>query len=278
MLTFRDIDLGIQEGRLNLDLLYPDKSSRGQFERKWGEFFASDPTHPEIFRREEDGILVFRTESLIPLKSSTRPSVLLLLGNPASHSVHSGMFFSYEGKNREHRFWVALRETGFLKFHSDASLSHLPWQERSQNRKQEFYNLEYDSPFRIGLAVYFSLPSTASGPPWSGVSGIRRLFGKKALSAIAVEEQRRVGSIIRDFVASGGAVIAFQRDAYEGVRAPNAPTYSFGLARRGELHGRCRHKPDVYLLGVPPTRIMLSNQVRHILVQFRGQLLKGLSR
>ncbi len=113
MLTFRDIELGIQECRLNLDLLYPDKSSRGRFERKWGEFFTSDPTHPEVFRREEDGILVFRTESLIPLKSSGRPSVLLLLGNPASHSVHSGMFFSYEGKNREHRFWIALRETGF---------------------------------------------------------------------------------------------------------------------------------------------------------------------
>ena len=64
MITFRNIDLGIQECRLNLDLLYPDKSSRDQFERKWYEFFASDPTHPELFRREEDGILVFHTESV----------------------------------------------------------------------------------------------------------------------------------------------------------------------------------------------------------------------
>lgn len=263
---------------MNLNLLYPDESSRGQFERRWGEFYASDGTHPELFWREDEGTLVFLTESLIPLKSDGRPSLLLLLGNPASHSVHSGMFFSYEGNHREHRFWVALRETGYLQFPSDAFLSYRPWQERSLVRKREFYNLEYRSPFRVGLAVYFSLPSPASGSSWSGVIGLKRLLGQKALSAIADEEERRVGSIIRDFVASDGAVIAFQRDAYEGVRAPNAPTYFIDLARRGELYGSCKHKPDVCLMGVPPTRYLHSNQVRDILVRFRVQLLEGLSR
>lgn len=272
LLTFKDVEPGIQECRLNLSLLYPDRSDRDQFERKWVEFFTSDHTHAAIFKREGDDILIFYTESLIPTKLDDRPSILFLLGNPASHSVFSGMCFSYEGDNREHRFWIALRKTGFLEFHSDSFASQLSWDERNRLKKQEFYELKYRSPFRVGIAVYFSVPSTASTAPWTGVSGIQRLFGQRALCAIAVEEQRRIEGIIRNFIKVEGSVIAFQRDAYEGVRAPDAPAYSLDLALRGELYGSCKYNTKIRLIGAPPTRYLHSGKARNVLTQFKKKL------
>ena len=37
---------------------------------------------------------------LIPAKTDKRPPLLLVLGNPATHSVESGMFFSFEGNKK----------------------------------------------------------------------------------------------------------------------------------------------------------------------------------
>ena len=278
LLAFADVDVGIQEGRLDLSLLYPDTRSRARFEKMWPEFFASDSTHPNIFMREGDDILVFRTESLIPFKSDGRPSVLMLFGNPASHSVFSGMYFSFEGAHHEHRFWIALRETGFLEFRSDAPRFQLSWDERSRIRKKEFCNLEYQSPFRIGLAVYFSIPSAASRPLWSGVGGLQRLFGRKALRSIATAEQQRIESIIVNFICRGGGVITFHRDAYEGVRAPDARPYNIDLAKRGELYGKCKYKSKIDLLGAPPTRFLHSCTSREVLIQFKTHILESLER
>lgn len=276
LLTFADIQPGIQEGRLDLDLIFSDKSNRRRFERKWSEFYASDSRHSDIFLREGNDILVFLTESLIPLKSDGRPSVLMLLGNPATHSVFSGMCFSFEGANREHRFWVALRESGFLEFYSDSSHPWLTRDEQNRIRKKELFSLEYHSPFRIGIAVYFSIPSAASSSPWSGVGGLQRLFGRKALCAIAAEEQRRIESIIRVFIRSGGGVVAYQRDAYEGIRAPDAPSYQLDLAKRGELHGKYKFNSRIHLLGSPPTRILHTREARDVLVQFKTRIIEGL--
>lgn len=277
MLTFSDLGRGIQEGRLNLDLLYSEKSDRDRFERKWLEFSASDRSNSSIFRREDD-VLIFRTESLIPLKEDDRPPILMLLGNPASHSVISGFCFAFEGTNREHRFWIALRKAGLLEFDSDSLESQLPWEERNHIRKQELYNLEYHSPFRVGIAVYFSIPSAASGPPWSGVGGLRRLFGRKALCSIEGEEQCRIGNTVRDFMATGGGVMAFQRDAYEGIRADGAPTYSLVFAKEGKLYGKCKYASDVYLMGAPPTRYLHSGKSQDILAQLKDRLVDDLNR
>ena len=273
LLTFGQVRSGVGRVLLNLALLYQDERGRDRFEKKWPAFFVSDRAHPRIFRREANGDLSYRTESLVPSKPHHRLPVLLLLGNPASHSVLSGMCFAFEGAHREHRFWVALRKTGLLEFRSDASLTHLTWDRRNRVRKRELFDLEYDSPFCIGIGVYFSMPSAASSSPWAGVAGLRKLFGRKALSAIAEEERRRIERTTRGFMVDGGGVIAFQRDAYEGVRACDAPPYSLDAARKGELRGVCRHDSRIRLFGAPPTRLIPSRRVQGLLAQFRTSLL-----
>ena len=40
--------------------------------------------------------LVYRTEQLVPEKKDKRPPLLLVFGNPASHSVQAGMFFAFD--------------------------------------------------------------------------------------------------------------------------------------------------------------------------------------
>ena len=277
MLTFKEATLGILEFRLDLRALYSDRRSRSRFEEKWEGFAASDATHPQVFRREGSDTIVFFSESLIPNRLDDRPPVLLLLGNPASHSVASGMCFSFERDNREHRFWLGLRKAGILEFHSDSLSPPLPWHERNRIRKKEFFALQYSSPFRIGISVYFSMPSAASDPKWAGVAGLERLFGRKALCAIATEEDRRIADMLQRFMANGGGVITFQKSAYEGVRSLETPSYSIDLAKNGGLRGKCKHNSRVYLVGAPPTRFLHSEKYQRLLACHKDYLIAKLA-
>jgi len=158
-----------------------------------------------------------------------------------------------------------LGETGLLAFNFDASFASLTQLEKNRIRRQALLDMDYRSPFRIGITVYFSIPTPASGSTWSGVSGLLRLFGREALDAIAAAEQRRMDGLIRGFIGNRGAVITFQRDAYEGLRPQDAPAYSLALAKRGELVGTCRSNARIPLYGAPPTRLLHNRQAREAL-------------
>ena len=101
--------------KIDLKKLLPDKNERKRFGKKWNDFLESDPCNKKIFNREGD-YLICQSEQLIPTKLDNRPPLLLVLGNPASHSVKEGMFFSFEGDKKEHRFWKdILAKAGVLK-------------------------------------------------------------------------------------------------------------------------------------------------------------------
>ena len=228
---------------------------RTRFERKWTEYLGSDPSLTQVVRRAGNKIF-YSTESLIPAERDNRPPLLLFVGNPAPHSVAAGMCFAFEGSGREHRFWVALRRAGLLEFSSDSQTRAYALEERNKIRKQALFRLDYTSPFRIGIVVYFSLPSAASDPKWSGVAGLRRLFGTRALRLIAAQENERIGDLVRGVMDRPGGILAFQSDAYEGVRSESTPPYSLALARSGRLLGQARYGTHVLLAGAPPTRLL----------------------
>ena len=257
MLEFGEITDGIQPCELDISLLYSDPDDRARFERNWPEYLRSDPSLTQVVRRAGNKIF-YITESLIPAERDNRPPLLLLLGNPAPHSVAAGMCFAFEGSGREHRFWVALRRAGLLEFSSDSHTRAYTLEERNRIRKQELFRLDYTSPFRIGIAVYFSLPSAASDPKWSGVSGLHRLFGARALHLIAARENERISDLVRGVMDRPGGILAFQRAAYEGVRSESTPPYTRALARSGRLLGQARYGTHVLLAGAPPTRLLNS--------------------
>jgi hypothetical protein len=109
LLSFRDLEPGIRETRLHVSALYPTRLERNEFEARLNAFLAADPA-AGIITSYTHGELYYQTEDLIPAKTDARHPLLLLFGNPASHSVLSRMFFASEGNNRDHRIWKALRQ------------------------------------------------------------------------------------------------------------------------------------------------------------------------
>jgi hypothetical protein len=57
------------------------------------------------------------------------------------------------------------------------------------------------------------------------------------------------------FINSKGAVIAFQKNAWNSLRAENDSEYSIGAAREARLKGSLKGHNDFALYCVPPTRL-----------------------
>jgi hypothetical protein len=247
---------------INLSRLFLTERERNRFETNWPEFLASDPYNKEIYQLRRNK-LFYTTEQLIPVIKDNRPSLLLVLGNPASISIDGGMFFAFDAKGKEHRFWKdILKPAGIPEFQTDYTL---PVRQLNERRRDQLLHLDYNSPFRIGLCVYISMPSTASGP-WSGVAGIQKLIGVQALRRLEVEERKRILACAKKFMASGGTVVAFQKNAWNGLKSDKDPLYSLDSANKNKLKGAMRDMSQVPLYGVPPTR--LAGPAKKVLEKF----------
>jgi hypothetical protein len=261
LLAYRQTKPGHLECILDLSELYPSQSDRKDFKKKYTEFRNSDPCNRHIYRLNGNRLL-FDSEQLVPTKTDDRPPLLLVFGNPASHSVKAGMFFAFKD-GRESRFWNALlRRAGVLDFGSE---SPFPPEKLNRRRMKRMKELDYQSRFRIGLCVYISMPSSAGGP-WSGVAGIRRLLGKKAMKELERFERERVLEAAEKFLNNRGTVVTFQKNAWEGLRSERNLTYGIDLAREGKLIGTLRGMSNVPLYGVPPTRLL--GPCREVLKKF----------
>jgi hypothetical protein len=245
---------------LDAKLLYPDRDQRRRFEARLFEFLKVDTCADVI--SYQAGVVSYLTESVIPSKIDARPPVLLLFGNPSPESVERKCFFAGEKNRREHRFWRAMRESGVLSFDkgtfgTDAS------------RTRAMFDLAYASPLRVGLAVFYSMPSPASDPKWSGVAGLRRLFGARALREIAECEKQRVEKLIKAFISGqlGSRVVAFQKDAYLCIKSNSSPEKKVSLEERlYAVESRCSCA-DVKLFRLPPTRYMVTPLYTRLLQQ-----------
>ena len=116
------------------------------------------------------------------------------------------------------------------------------------------FNLKYDSPFRIGLCVFISMPSAAGGK-WGGVAGIQKLFGAKAFRKLELTEQGRVLECAKKFANPNGAVVTFQKNAWNALCSDGDPEYNIDLAKTGKLKGTLKGSQKIPLLCVPPTRL-----------------------
>ena len=195
---------------IDLKKLFPAPKERDRFDKNWNGFLESDQCNKEIFERKGD-LLKYQSEHLIPSKSNDSPPLLLVLGNPASHSVKAGMFFALEKNKKEHRFWKGILENAGVLILNQSN-NNASVEEVNESRKKQLLDLNYDSPFRIGLSVYISIPSGASGK-WSGIAGVKKLIGVKALRRLEVEETRRVNECAKKFLSGNGVVVTFQKNA-----------------------------------------------------------------
>jgi len=209
ILTCRQADAIKLECEIDLCRLFDTKQERERFEERWDAFLKSDPHNPCIFKKSGNR-LHYSSEQFIPKKQDARPPLLLVLGNPASHSVAAGMFFSFEGNGTEHRFWKdILKDSGILELSYN---KNLPVDELNEMRKEQLLDLAYNTPFRIGLCVFITFPS-APGDKWGGVAGVQKLIGVKAFRKLEQEESSRVLKLAEKFINPKGAAIAFQKNA-----------------------------------------------------------------
>jgi hypothetical protein len=269
LLRFVDeVSPGIARYKLDLDELYPDGKGRARSEARWPEFVASTADHGGLFAREADSI-VYRTESFLPREDDGRTPVLLVLGNPASHSVRAGMCFAFEkGHGTEHRFWQALAAAKWLSFSDALGTPEEDGEVRNARRRADLLAGRYESPFLVGIDLFFTFPSPASAPVWAGVSGLVKLFGRPAIRLIAAAERTRLAATISRYVTGQGVVVAFQRDAYEGLRDQLAPPYTLADARGGRLQSDSAAGCPVRLFGAPPTRMAHTQMFRRVLVEY----------
>ena len=247
---------------INLDELFETNEGRKKFDAKWKDFLASDPFNKKIYE-EKGNLLKYKSEQLIPLKKDKRPPLLLVLGNPATHSVENGMFFSFEGNKKEHRFWKSiLKPAGVLNlpFDSNQAVTKL-----NKQRREALFNLKYDSPFRIGLCVFITMPS-APGGKWSGIAGVHKLLGIRALRLLEQAEAERVLDCANKFVTPKGKVLIFQKNAWNALRSDDDPLYGIDMAKAGKLKGTLKNNPKLPLFCVPPTR--LSGPCSNVLNKF----------
>jgi len=239
------------ECSLNLSKLFPTIQERERFEAKWPAFLESDPHNHEVYQLKRDS-LIYRTEQLIPDKRDQRPPLLMVFGNPATHSISAGMFFAFKGDGKENRLWKnLLKPAGILDMAVDEGTPAM----RNELRRKGMMGLDYVSPFRIGVCVYISMPSAAGGI-WSGVAGVRKLIGSKALPRLESIERERIMHCARSFLEPGGSVVTFQKNAWEGLRSDGDPPYAIDVAKKGKLTGSLGGMPDIPLFGVPPTRLI----------------------
>ena len=204
--------------------------------------------------------LIYDSEQLVPTKTDSRPPLLFVLGNPATHSIEQGMFFTSEGKNRrEHRFWKKILPAAGIK---DLCFEDLPENQRNEKRRRALLELDYETKYRIGLCVFITFPSDASknhsdtSEDYSGIQGVKRLFGTKAFNELVKYERKRVFALIREFVTPDGAVFTFQSDAWKGLRSEKDSGYSISDAKEEKLEGTVEGIiPRIRLFGLPPTRL-----------------------
>jgi hypothetical protein len=255
LLDFKAKEEGIQEVFLNVKNLMADRFK--EFLSNFHDFSGSGNCDMSQVCRMEGDFLIYETESIHPKeKKNGRTPLLLLFGNPAPHSVKEKMFFSYERNWKEHRFWKVLAESGIFRLDEQIDDTN----ERNGLRKKKLFEVDYDSPFQIYLDVFYSMPSPATGK-WSGVVGLRRLFGTEAFEEITRSERQRVESLVTRNVAPNGLILAFQKDAYLQTKSENSPDYDIARkqAMEGNTQARCQFDNRIKLYCMAPTRLMYKN-------------------
>jgi len=249
---------------IRLDQLFETDMERKKFEEKWGEFKKAK-YNSDLYRKKGN-VLQYDSEQLIPSIKSRKLPLLLVFGNPAGQSVLNGMFFSFEGDGKEHRMWRSILEKSKLLELQKEKGSNL--KKMNASRRKRMLSLDYESKFRIGMSVFITMPSPADGK-WGGVAGVKRLLGARAFRRLEAAERDRVIEIAKGFIKRKGAVVAFQKNAWDALRRDSDQPYRISEARACKLKGTVRGTKTP-LFGVPPTR--LTNPCRDALAIQLGKI------
>jgi len=103
---------------------------------------------------------------------------------------------------------------------------------------------------------------------------VQKLIGTKAMRELEKEERKRVLECAKNFLSPDGVAVAFQKNAWNGLKSDGDISYSKENAQNGKLIGSLKGMSNIPLLGVPPTRLSgpCSRVLRQLLIEQRYEL------
>lgn len=170
------------------------------FSERFKVISSQDPSFLDICSLR-NGILRYESETLLPAYTDgSKPRVLLVLGNPAIHSVKNGMFFYSKINGDRHGFWGKLATAGLVK-----SVCEKTRKEEANIRRKMILRGTCSDKYLIGLTTFYSFPTPAADQlGFSGVAGVESLFAPVLKKLHCMESQR-----ILSYPFADGAIIVF---------------------------------------------------------------------
>lgn len=131
-------------------------------------------------------LLQYTSETLFPEKhNQNKKKVMIVLGNPATHSVAGGMFFYSRSDGNRHQFWGKLEEAGLMpKVRYNTRI------EEARVRKKFIINGETSHKYLLGLTTFYSFPTPVYGD-YQDVKGVETLF-RPVISKVQLMELDRL--------------------------------------------------------------------------------------
>ena len=163
--TISPISDGQYHVRIYLDEWLP-RTRILEFKKRYDDICREDSDFKNVSYLDGH-ILQYRSESLFPFPTletiaSPKKKVMIIFGNPASHSVANGMFFFSKKNDNRHQFWGKLENAGLIdnKTINCTSISKIEKRRTEAHERKELIEKgDFSSYYLIGLTTFYSFPT-----------------------------------------------------------------------------------------------------------------------
>lgn len=202
----------ISDGQYNVKIdlsKWMTEETLAEFTKKFNKICSEDKDLKQICSLDKS-ILKYKSESLFPKSDNPqKKKVMIIAGNPATHSVANGMFFysktvkvkgQEKTKQIKHHFWGKLKEAGLIT--NDTKCKDL--REAAKERKNLILTGEISDKYLLGLTTFYSFPTPVKPKKeekkkypkkyeYGNVQGVEKLF-EAALDKLQKMEYDRIMS------------------------------------------------------------------------------------
>ncbi|HLA27362.1 MAG TPA: hypothetical protein VJZ49_05655 [Syntrophales bacterium] len=206
--TISPISNGQYHVRIHLDKWMNIEQIR-DLQARYDVFHKEDPHFWKVCKLYGD-VLCYKSETLFPFAkalTTKKKKVLMVLGNPATHSVAKGMFFfsmgnEENGSEEPHNFWIRLEKAGLIE-----ELWHQSLEEAARTRKWLIQTGLLSQDYLFGLTTFYSFPTPGMRKyKHNNIEGVGYFFGP-AIQFVEQMEYERLNSYIKSCSFLSKAVI-----------------------------------------------------------------------
>ncbi|MBF0100855.1 MAG: DUF726 domain-containing protein, partial [Desulfobacterales bacterium] len=197
------------------------RSNIEQIKGKLDNIVKTDPFindlngHPII--RINKNALSYTSESIFPNNlDSKKEKILLVFGNPATHSIRYGMFLFSKANLARHNIWKKLHDAKLIRFVDYSKLNNLSQMEireaEANERRKMILDGETSEKYLVGLTTFYSFPTpVVEKYKYSNVTGVVNFFDSMIDSINAIETKR-----ILNYPFSENATLVFiQKSSFD---------------------------------------------------------------